>query len=94
MLSCSFNESLCGFFQVLKRKCSFYTVDTVACEMGDYFQHETMSNLKDCKHFSSKSLEFKINVKNGLEQKRNRCISVGLIQIFLWVQVGVVTCIS
>lgn len=95
MLSCLFNEALgLFFFQVLKRKCSLYTADTVACEMGDYLQYETMSNLKGCKHFSSRSLEFKINFEKGLEQKRNKCISVGLMQIFLWVQVGVVTGIS
>lgn len=85
MLSCLFNEALGVFFQVLKRKCSLYTADTVACKMGDYLQYETMSNLKCFKHFSSKSLEFKINFEKGLEQKGNKSISIGLMQIFLWV---------
>jgi len=68
VLLCIFIKAL-GFFQLLKRKCSLFTADTVACTMEDYLQYETISNLKGCKHFSGRSLEFKMNFERAVEWK-------------------------
>lgn len=40
--------------------------------MGDYLQYETISNLKGCKHFNRKPLEFKINFGKSAEWKGNK----------------------